>query len=166
MSRGVSTRRKLNQFCMNVAFVSKIEPKKVEEALNNENWMLAMQEELNQFTRNNVWELVPRKPDLQVIGKKWVFHNKMDDSGEIIKNKERLVAKGYYQEEGIDYDETYAPIARLEAIRILLAIASKMKFKLYQMEVKNAFLNGFIKELVYVEQPPLKILNTLIMYIN
>ncbi|XP_014522754.1 uncharacterized protein LOC106779201 [Vigna radiata var. radiata] len=124
MSRGVFTRRQLNQYCMNVAFVSKIEPKKIEEALNDENWMVAMQEELNQFTRNNAWELLSRKPDLQVIGTKWVFRNKMDDSGEIIKNKARLVAKGYCQEEGIDYDETYALVARLKVIRMLLVIAS------------------------------------------
>ncbi|XP_014523663.1 uncharacterized protein LOC106779959 [Vigna radiata var. radiata] len=78
----------------------------------------------------------------------------MDDAGEITKNKARLVAKGYYLEEGIYYDETYSPVARLEAIRILLVIASIMKFKLYQMDVKNAFLNGYIKEEVYVEQPP------------
>ncbi|XP_014523568.1 uncharacterized protein LOC106779871 [Vigna radiata var. radiata] len=76
----------------------------------------------------------------------------MDDFGEIIKNKARLVAKGYYQEEGIDYNETYALVAKLEAIRILLAIASTMKFRLYQMDVKSDFLNGYIKEEVYVEQ--------------
>ncbi|WVZ21878.1 hypothetical protein V8G54_000422 [Vigna mungo] len=147
ISRGVSTRRQLNQFYMNVAFVSKIELKKIEDALRDENWMMAMQEELNQFKRNNVLELVPRTNNLQVIGTKWVFKNKMDDSGEIIKNKARL-------EEGIDYDETFAPVARLEAIRILLSIASVMKFKLYQMDVKSVFLNGYIKEEVYVEQPP------------
>jgi len=79
---------------------------------------------------------------------------KLDEDGNIIKNKARLVAKGYRQEEGIDYDETYAPVARLEAIRLLLAYASIMKFKLFQMDVKSDFLNDFIKEDVYVEQPP------------
>ncbi|XP_014492031.1 uncharacterized protein LOC106754526 [Vigna radiata var. radiata] len=116
---------------MNVAYVSKVEPKKVKKALNDENWVIAIQEELNQYRRNNVWELTPRRPELQVIGTKWVFQNKMDDSGEIIKNKAKLVAKGYSQEEGIDYDETYAHVARLKEIRILLVIASTMKFKLY-----------------------------------
>ncbi|XP_047177888.1 uncharacterized mitochondrial protein AtMg00820-like [Vigna umbellata] len=152
--RRVSIRRQLNQFCMNVAYVSKIEPKNVETAITNENWMMAMQEELNQFKRNNVWELVLRTEKLQVIGTKWVFKNKKDDSREIIKNKARLVARSYSQEEGIDYDETYASMDRLEAIRILLIVASMMKFKLYQMDVKSAFLNGYIKEEVYVEQPP------------
>ncbi|XP_047171879.1 uncharacterized mitochondrial protein AtMg00820-like [Vigna umbellata] len=115
---------------MNVAYVSQIEPKKVEDALLDENWLMAMQDELNQVKRNNVWELIPREKTQQVIGTKWVFRNKMDDYGEIIKNKAKLVAKSYYQEEGIAYDETYAPVARLEAIRILLAIALMMKFKL------------------------------------
>ncbi|XP_017415990.1 uncharacterized protein LOC108326897 [Vigna angularis] len=123
-------------------------------ALADENWMMAMQEELNQFKRNKLWELVPRVKTQQVIGTKWVFRNKMDDSSEIIKNKEKLVAKGYSQEEGIDYNETYAPVGRLEAIRILLAIALVMRFKLYQMDVRSAFLNGYIKEEVFIEQPP------------
>ncbi|XP_017420327.1 uncharacterized mitochondrial protein AtMg00820-like [Vigna angularis] len=139
---------------MNVAYVSQIEPKTVEDALSDENWLMAMQDELNQFKRNNVWELVPGEKTQQVIDTKWVFRNKMDDYGDIIKIKARLVAKAYYQEEGITYDETYAPVARLEAIRILLAIALMMKFKLYQMDVKSAILNGYIKEEVFVEQPP------------
>jgi len=98
--------------------------------------------------------LIPKTESLQVIGTKWVFRNKLDEDENITKNKTRLVAKGYRQEEGIDYDETYAPIARLEFIRLLLAYASIMKFKLYQMDVKSAFLNDFVKKAVYVEQPP------------
>ena len=97
--------------------------------------------------------MIPRDESLQVIGTRWVFINEMDEDGNITKNKARLVAKGYRQEEGINYDETYAPVARFEAIRLLLAYASIMKFKLYQMDVKSAFLNGFTKD-VYVEQPP------------
>ena len=106
---------------MNVAFVSQIEPKNVQEALQDDQWCIVMQEEVNQFERNKVWELIPRDESLQVIGTRWVFRNKMDKDG-------RLVAKGYRQEEGINYDETYAPVARLEAIRLLLAYASIMKF--------------------------------------
>jgi hypothetical protein len=100
-----------------------------------------MQEELNNFMRNEVWHLVPR-PNQNVVGAKWVFC------------KARLVAKGYSQVECLDFDETYAPIARLESILILLAYATYHGFKLYQMDVKSAFLNGPIKEEVYVEQPP------------
>ena len=153
ISKGVVTRN-ISDFCTTIAFVSQIEPKNVEEALQDDQWCIAMQEELNQFERNEVWELIPRDDSHQVIGTKWVFINKLDEDGNITKNKARLVAKGYRQEEGIDYDETYASVARLEVIRLLLVYASLMKFKLYQMDVKSAFLNEFIKEDVYVEQPP------------
>ncbi|MGI4673506.1 reverse transcriptase domain-containing protein, partial [Klebsiella pneumoniae] len=93
-------------------------------------------------------------PDRSVIGTKWVFRNKMDENGIITRNKARLVAKGYCQEEGIDFDETFAPVARLEAIRIFLAYAAHANFKVYQMDVKSAFLNGELEEEVYVSQPP------------
>ena len=112
-----------------------------------------MQEELNQFERNKVWDLVPRPNDHPIIGTKWVSRNKLDETGTVTRNKARLVAKGYNQEEGIDYEETYAPVARLEAIRLLLVFACIMDFKLYQMDVKSAFLNGYIQAEVYVEQP-------------
>jgi hypothetical protein len=97
-----------------------------------------MQEDLNNFTRNDVWHLVPR-PNQNVVGTKWVFRNKQDEHGVMTRNKAQLVAKGYSQVEGLDYDETYAPIARLESIRILLAYATYHGFKLYQMDVKSAF---------------------------
>nr|GEY08502.1 retrovirus-related Pol polyprotein from transposon TNT 1-94 [Tanacetum cinerariifolium] len=101
-----------------------------------------------------VWTLVPKNYGKTIIGLKWAFRNKMDEEGVVTKNKGRLVAKGYKQEEGIDYDETFAPVARLEAIRIFLAYASYMGFIVYQMDVKSAFLNGKISEEVYVKQPP------------
>ncbi|GKA23923.1 retrovirus-related pol polyprotein from transposon TNT 1-94 [Tanacetum coccineum] len=141
---------KSNFFC----FISTIEPKNINEALKDENWVMAMQEELNQFKTNDVWELVPNPIDMTIIGTKWVYRNKLDENGIITRNKARLVAQGYNQQEGIDYDETYAPVARLESIRILLAYACALDFKLYQMDVKSAFLNGFINEEVYVAQPP------------
>jgi len=97
-----------------------------------------MQEELNQFERNKVWELVDKPDNYLVIGTKWVFRNKLDRHRIVIRNKARLVSKGYYQE-GLNYEETYAPVARLEAIRMLLAFSSIMNFKLYQMDVKSAF---------------------------
>ncbi|GJR65697.1 retrovirus-related pol polyprotein from transposon TNT 1-94 [Tanacetum coccineum] len=127
-------------------FISIIEPKNVNEALGDESWIVAMQEELNQFIANDVWELVPQPKNMTIIGTKWVFRNKLDENGIVSRNKARLVAQGYNQQEGIDYDETYAPVARLESIRILLAYACALDFKLFQMDVKSAFLNGFINE--------------------
>ena len=112
-----------------------------------------MHEELNQFVRNYVWELAPRIENVHVIGTKWLFKNKTDEDGEIIQNKSRLVAQGYTQVEGVDFDESFAPVARLESIRILMSIACTMNFKLYQMDVKCAFLNGYLNEEVFVEQP-------------
>ena len=113
-----------------------------------------MQEELHQFERNQVWHLVPKPKDKTIIGTKWVFQNKLDEQGTVTRNKARLIVQGYNQEEGIDYEETFAPVARIEAIRILIAFATHMEFKLYQMDVKSAFLNGYLKEEVYVIQLP------------
>ncbi|GJZ68689.1 retrovirus-related pol polyprotein from transposon TNT 1-94 [Tanacetum coccineum] len=94
-------------------------------------WIIAMQEELNQFVANDVWELVPQPKNMTIIGTKWVFRNKLDENGVVSRNKARLVAQGYNQQEGIDYDETYAPVARLESIRILLTYACALDFKLF-----------------------------------
>ena len=134
--------------------ISQIEPKTIDEAIVDESWIEAMKEELMQFEINEVWNLVPTPPNHSIIGTRWVFRNKLDENGKVIRNKARLVAQGYNQQEGIDYDETFAPVARLEAIRILLAYASHKCFKLFQMDVKSAFLNGFLNEEVYVHQPP------------
>jgi hypothetical protein len=112
-----------------------------------------LQEELNNFKRNQVWSLVD-KPKQNIVGTKCVFHKKQDKHGVVTRNKARLIAKGYSQVEGLDFDETFAPAARLESIHILLAYATHHDFKLYQMNVKSAFLNRPIKEEVYVEQPP------------
>ncbi|GJX06091.1 retrovirus-related pol polyprotein from transposon TNT 1-94, partial [Tanacetum coccineum] len=122
--------------CLFVDFLSEEEPKK-----------------LNQFSRNKVWTLVPPPYRKTIIGSKWVFRNKRDKTGIVIKNKARLVAQGYNQQEGMDYDETFAPVARLEAIIIFLAFATYMNFIVYQMDVKSAFLKGKLKEEVYVKQP-------------
>nr|GEZ06263.1 retrovirus-related Pol polyprotein from transposon TNT 1-94 [Tanacetum cinerariifolium] len=129
-------------------------PKNVNEALRDESWIVAMQEELNQFVTNDVLELVPQPKNMTIIETKWVFRNKLDENGIVSQNKARLVAQGYNQKEGINYDETYALVARLESIRILLAYARALDFKLFQMDVKSAFLNGFINEELYVAQPP------------
>ncbi|WVZ89890.1 hypothetical protein U9M48_036239 [Paspalum notatum var. saurae] len=105
-----------------------------------------MHEELNNFTRNEVWTLEAKPKATRVIGTKWVFRNKQDNEGNIVRNKARLVAKGNSQVVGIDFGETFAPF--------LLAYATHHDMKLYQMDVKSVFLNGYINELVYVEQPP------------
>ena len=146
----------LSNFCGHFAFVSITEPTKVDEAFLEPEWIQAMQEELHQFELNNVWELVKR-PDPRkhnIIGTKWIYRNKQDENGLVVRNKARLVAQGYTQVEGIDFDETFAPVARLEAIRILLAYANHHDIILYQMDVKSAFLNGKLEEEVYVAQPP------------
>ncbi|GJZ01693.1 putative ribonuclease H-like domain-containing protein, partial [Tanacetum coccineum] len=130
------------------------EPKKILEALNNESWVEAMQEELLQFKLQQVWILVDLPHGAKVIGTKWVYKNKRDERGVVVRNKARLVAQGHRQEEGIDYDEVFAPVARIEAIRLFLAFASFMGFIVYQMDVKSAFLYGTIDEEVYVSQPP------------
>jgi hypothetical protein len=130
-----------------------LEPLRVEEALEDADWVMAMQEELNNFTRNEVWSLVEH-PKQNVIGTKWVFHNKQRRKWHGDQEQSILVEKGYTQVEGLDFGETYAPVERLEAIRILLAFATHHNFKLHQTDVKSAFLKGPISEEVYVEQPP------------
>jgi hypothetical protein len=151
--KGVTTHSRLANFCEHYSFVSSIEPFRVEEALQNPDCVLAMQEELNNFKRNEVWSLMPR-PKQNVIGTKWVFHNKQDEHREVTRNKARLVEKVYAQVTGLDFEETFAPVARLESIHILLAYVVHHSFKLFQMDMKSAFLNGPMKLEVYVEQPP------------
>ncbi|KAJ9544564.1 hypothetical protein OSB04_024271 [Centaurea solstitialis] len=153
-SSGIKTRRQSGNVCLYVNFISENEPKEIDDALRDPAWVSAMQEELAEFIRNNVWLLVPRPRKRTIIGSNWIFRNKLDEIGTIIRNKARLVAQGYRQEEGIDYDETFAPVARLEAIRLFLAFAAHMNFKVYQMDIKNVFLNGKLNEEVYVAQPP------------
>jgi hypothetical protein len=151
--KGVTTRSRVAHFCEHYSFVSSIEPYSVEDALRDSDWVLSMQEELNNFTRNEVWHLVPC-PNQNVVGTKSEFCNKQDEHGVVTRNKAQLVSKGYSQVESLDFDETYVLVARLESIRILLAYATYHGFKLYQMDVKSVFLNGPIKEEVYVERPP------------
>ncbi|GJX18394.1 retrovirus-related pol polyprotein from transposon TNT 1-94 [Tanacetum coccineum] len=116
-------------------------------------WIEAMQDELHQFDRLKVWELVDKPFGKMIIKLKWLWKNKKDEDQTVIRNKARLVAKGYAQEEGIDFEESFAPVARLEAVRIFVAHAAHKSFPIYQMDVKTAFLNGPLKEEVYVAQP-------------
>ncbi|GKC03677.1 retrovirus-related pol polyprotein from transposon TNT 1-94 [Tanacetum coccineum] len=156
LSRPVSTRLQLHEqalFCYYDAFLTSVEPKTYKEALTQSCWIEAMQEELHEFERLEVWELVPPLDKVMVITLKWIYKVKLDELGGILKNKARLVARGYRQEEGIDFEESFAPVARLEAVRIFLAFAAHMNMIVYQMDVKTAFLNGILREEVYVSQP-------------
>ena len=150
-NEGFKTRSATQNEFMYSSFLSQEEPKKVEEALQDPDCVIAMQEELNQVERNEVWKLVPRPKNRTVIGTKRVFRNKMDETGVVTRNKARLVSKGYSQEEGVNFDETFAPVTRLEAIRIFLAYVAHANFKVFQMDVKSAFLNGELEEQVYVQ---------------
>jgi hypothetical protein len=134
----------------NTLFVALVEPRDVGHALSDSIWVNAMHEELENFERNKVWSLVEPPRDANVIGTKWVFKNKQGEDGEVARNKARLVAQGFSQVEGLDIGEIFAPAAHLEAIRVLLAFAASKGFKLCQMDVKSAFLNGVIQEEVFV----------------
>nr|GFB46227.1 hypothetical protein [Tanacetum cinerariifolium] len=156
LSRPISTRLKLHEqalFCYYDAFLTSVEPKTYKEALTQACWIEAMQEELHEFERLEVWELVPRLDKVMVITLKWIYKVKLDELGGILNNKARLVTRGYRQVEGIDFEESFAPVARLEAIRIFLAYAAQKNMVVYQMDVKTAFLNGNLREEVYVSQP-------------
>nr|GEY75692.1 hypothetical protein [Tanacetum cinerariifolium] len=180
LSRPVSTRLQLHEqalFCYYDAFLTLVEPKTYKEALTQSCWIEAMHEELNEFERLEVWELIPRPDQVMLINLKWIYKVKLNELGGILKNKARFVARGYRQEEGIDFEESFALnkarfvargyrqeegidfeesfalVARLEAIRIFLAYAAHKNMVGYQMDVKTAFLNGNLWEEVYVSQP-------------
>ncbi|GJY94362.1 putative reverse transcriptase domain-containing protein [Tanacetum coccineum] len=148
------TNHKDFQNCLFVCFLSQEEPKKVIHALKDPSWIEAMEDELLQFKLQKVWTLVDLPNGKRAIGTKLVYRNKKDERGIVIKNKAKLVAQWYAQEEGINYDEFFAPVARIEAIWLFLAYASFKDFVVYQIDVKSAFLYGKIEEEVYVCQPP------------
>ncbi|GJS69441.1 retrovirus-related pol polyprotein from transposon TNT 1-94 [Tanacetum coccineum] len=155
-SRPVSTRKQLATdalWCFYNSVLSKVEPKNFKSAVTEDCWFQAMQDEIHEFDRLDVWELVPPPDCAMIIALKWIYKVKLDEYGDVLKNKARLVAKGYRQEEGLDFEESFAPVARLEAIRIFLANAASKNMTVYQMDVKTAFLNGELKEEVYVSQP-------------
>lgn len=133
--------------------MSLVEPKTINDALDDEFWYAACHEELEQFTILDVWDLVPRPAEVNIVGTKWIFKNKIDDEGNVNRNKAQLVDQGYSQVEGIDFNEIFAHVARLETIRLLLEIACVLNIRLFQMDVKSAFLNGFLQEEVYLSQP-------------
>ncbi|GKE26280.1 retrovirus-related pol polyprotein from transposon TNT 1-94, partial [Tanacetum coccineum] len=151
----VQTRRQLAtdpEMCMFALTVSTAEPKNIKEAMAVSAWIKAMQKELHQFNKLQLWELVDKPFGKTVIKLKWLWKNKKDEDQTVIRNKARLVAKGYAQEEGIDFEESFSPVARLEAVWIFVAYVAHKSFPIYQMDVKTAFLNGPLKEEVYVVQ--------------
>jgi hypothetical protein len=129
------------------------EPTCFEEAIEKKEWADAMTEEYQSIIKNDVWEIVPRPKSKDLVSSKWLFRIKHAADGSIEKYKARFVARGFSQKEGIDYEETFAHVARYTSIRTIIALAAKMKWKLHQMDVKTAFLNGVIEEEVYIEQP-------------
>ncbi|GJX85485.1 retrovirus-related pol polyprotein from transposon TNT 1-94 [Tanacetum coccineum] len=150
------TRQRLHtdsEVCMYALTVSTIEPKNIKEAMADHSWIESMQDELNQFERLQVWELVPRPEGNNIITLKWLRKNKCDAENIVVQNKTRLVVKGYMQEEGIDFEDLFAPVARLEAIRMFIAYVAHKNITIFQMDVKTTFLNGPLKEEVYVSQP-------------
>ncbi|GJY07233.1 retrovirus-related pol polyprotein from transposon TNT 1-94 [Tanacetum coccineum] len=155
-SKPVMTRHRLDtdvEMCMYALTVSTIEPKNIKQAMLDHIWIESMQDELNQFKRLNVWELVERPIGRNVIVVKWRWKNKTDAKTIVIRNKSCLVSKGYGKEEGIDFEESFILVARLEVVRIFVAYAAHKNFPIYQMDVKMAFLNGPLKEEVFVSQP-------------
>ncbi|GJS18465.1 retrovirus-related pol polyprotein from transposon TNT 1-94 [Tanacetum coccineum] len=135
--------------CMFVIPMSSAELTNIKEAMADHAWIEAMQEELRQFDRLKVWELVDKPFGKPVFKLKWLWKNKKDEDNTVIRNKARLVSKGYAQEEGIDFDESFAPVARLEVVRIFVAYAAHKSFLIYQIDVKTAFLNGPLKEEIH-----------------
>ncbi|GJS22370.1 gag-pol polyprotein [Tanacetum coccineum] len=151
----VQTRRQLTidpEMCMFALTVSIVEPKNIKDAMADSAWIEAIQEELHQFDILQVWEHVDKPFDKNIIKLKWLWKNKKNEDQTVICNKSRLVAKGYAQEEGIYFEESFSPVARLEAVRIFVAYATHKSFPNYQMDVKTVFLNGPLKEEVYVAQ--------------
>ncbi|GKC25649.1 retrovirus-related pol polyprotein from transposon TNT 1-94 [Tanacetum coccineum] len=140
------------EVCMYALTVSTIKPKNIKEAMPDHSWIESMQDEMHQFQRLDVWKLVPRPANRNIIAVKWFRMNK-DAENTVIRNKSRLVAKGYCQEDGIDFEESFTSIARLEAVRMFIAYASHKNFAIFQVGVKTTFLNGSLKEEVYVTQP-------------
>ncbi|GJX26918.1 putative ribonuclease H-like domain-containing protein [Tanacetum coccineum] len=143
-SRPVSTRKQLATdalWCLYNSVLSKVEPKNFKSAITEDCWFQAMQDEIHEFDRLQVWELVPPPDCVMIIALKWIYKVKLDEYGDVLKNKARLVAKGYRQEEGIDFEESFPPVTRIEAIRIFIANAASKNMTIYQMNVKTTFLN-------------------------
>nr|GEW68663.1 hypothetical protein [Tanacetum cinerariifolium] len=152
-SQSIRTRRQLEsdaKMRMFVLTVSRTKPKNIKEAMADSAWIESMQDKLHQFDRLDVWELVDIPLSTNVINLKWLWKNKSDEENIVIRNKSRLVAKGYAQKEGVDFEESFAPVARLEAVRLFIAYTAHKSFTIYQMDVKTAFLYDSLKEEVFL----------------
>ncbi|GKU94201.1 hypothetical protein SLEP1_g7727 [Rubroshorea leprosula] len=143
-----------NNPSMNIAGLDIKEPKSIKTALKMPHWFAAMQEELDALKKNNTWELVPCPPGANIVGSKWVFKTKLNQDGSIERFKARLVAKGFLQVPGLDFDETFSPVLKPTTLRLVIALATTQSWHLRQLDVKNAFLHGMLKETVYMMQPP------------
>nr|GEV53661.1 hypothetical protein [Tanacetum cinerariifolium] len=155
-SQSVRTRRQLEsdgEMCLFALSVSRTEPKNIKEAMADSAWIESMQKELHQFDRLDVWELVDRPLCKNVINMKWLWKNERDEENTVIRNKSRLVAKGYAQNKGTDFEKSFAPVTRLEAVRLFITYAAHKSFTIYQMDVKTTFLYGPLKEEVYINNP-------------
>ncbi|GJV73715.1 retrovirus-related pol polyprotein from transposon TNT 1-94 [Tanacetum coccineum] len=155
-SKHISTRRQPATDAMWFyfhAFLTKVEPKNYKEAMKESSWSEAMQEKIHKFERHEVWELVSKPTKVMIINLKWIFKVKLDEYGGVLKNKARLVAKGYRQEEGTDFEESFALAIQIKAIRIFLAYVAHKNMVVFQMDVKTPFMNMILKEEVYVSQP-------------
>lgn len=137
-------------FCL----MTECEPLCFEEAAKDKNWKRVMDEEIDAISRNETWDLMDLPKGCRAIGVKWIFKLKKNDKGHVLKHKARLVAKGYNQVQGVDFEDVFAPVARLETVRLLFAIAAQFGWIIHQMDFKSAFLNGDLQENVYVRQPP------------
>ncbi|GKD43732.1 retrovirus-related pol polyprotein from transposon TNT 1-94 [Tanacetum coccineum] len=156
LSKPVMTRQRLqtdSEVCMYALTISTIKPKNIKEAMADHSWIESMQDELNQFERLQAWELIPRPEGKNIIALKWLWKNKCDADNIVVRNKTPHVAKGYKQEEGIDFEESFSPVARLEAVRMFISYVAHKNITIFQMDIKMDFLNGPLKEEVYVSQP-------------
>ncbi|KAM1556843.1 hypothetical protein PS2_040150 [Malus domestica] len=143
-----------NESMAQLALFTDQDPTTFEEAVKSEIWRQAMDQEIRAIEKNSTWELVELPPGGKTIGVKWIFKTKLNENGEVEKHKARLVAKGYCQQYGIDYAEVFAPVARLDTIRIVISLAAQKNWDIYQLDVKSAFLHGELEEEVFVDQPP------------
>ena len=141
-----------NLLCSESSLLFAKEPSSYSLAAKQDVWRSAMKEEISAILRNNTWTMVKPRKDIRPIGVKWVFRVKKDSMGKMVRYKSRLVVKGYSQKEGIDYGEVFSPVVRMDSIRILIAISAQEKWELHHLDVKTAFLNGEIKEDIYISQ--------------